>query len=1070
MTTLVSVTLADQADMRQRLNSDGLAALGLAGPLLAPAWTPTLPAADVASLSFTAAETWHAPLAGMLIPVDDGRVPGLSMLDGTPAADGGPRVALFRIHPQAQLRLERLMRAALEAPGPQPPDRAVRPVPATILIRDPNPQWTPPQHITAGQRWLQPGRVTFHDQRGLIVDPFAFAAALAALIAAQPVLGAPLPAGPPAGTLAAIANLAPAGQFVHAVDLHGRPWSDPGPGRGIGFFTGPATARVPGPRVTGGALQAWTAGAVLAAEDDPADATRPRRAATVRLGWSTNGVLDTAPLTWPPAGPAAAPVRDTLRVAALDLPFHLHGNRSAATRDGVGRADDLTIAEQAPQVRDGSPVALLADGRACLGWFGQVILGLQGGNPANPFTSGPILASTVAFDDGRWPLPVDPTPTGRWPLAPAAVPVAGAPAAVLGQLAALRAGSTAQWVQGSNDVLVTFPAGLPPGVFIRLYPLEVRLGVSPDEQPLLLRHDGPGVFTQAGASALQLRDPFRLGAAPPPATATLRADAVVTWMPATGGAPQTRLIANLEWPVSGSVAPPAAAGANLLAANFWKSTASAPILGAEPRGSFTLATAFADPIAFIQNVVRQLSTDRNPREAPRLPTMARTESLLAIQVQNNAADPFRGVLTGGWLTRETDRHTYPAGNPGGAGESEAHAPGVAAASQLGFDLWVAALHRCRPVVPTEDLANVQNLPNLPLNWVFLQTSAATNPPNPPNQPGTMAGALLQTIPAFVETPELALVPDDDVPAVTAWITNQLGNWVGTGNDPELHRQMTREVRSTKYGRRDAQWALRRALRHARELVYIETPLLGRTAHGGAGDGAPADPLAAVDLITELANRLSIEPGLRVVILLPRTLPFASGFASWAMHFYAARATALQTLQLAGGVIDGRPRVVVAHPMGVPGRPLAIRTTTVIVDDVWCLTGTSTLTRRGLTFDGASDVVLTDRALDRGAGVAIRAHREALMGMHLGLGPGGGPQTAPPPYRVALHQPQSAHAAFADILSQGGAGRLMPLWPGPDPTAPNAALSHPPAVADPDGRGGASLVVTIAGALAGNGQV
>ena len=55
-------------------------------------------------------------------------------------------------------------------------------------------------------------------------------------------------------------------------------------------------------------------------------------------------------------------------------------------------------------------------------------------------------------------------------------------------------------------------------------------------------------------------------------------------------------------------------------------------------------------------------------------------------------------------------------------------------------------------------------------------------------------------------------------------------------------------------------------------------------------------------------------------------------------------------------------------------------------DVWCLTGTSSLSRRGLTFDGANDVVLADWALDRGAGTAIRAHRKALMAAHLGVGP------------------------------------------------------------------------------------
>ena len=214
--------------------------------------------------------------------------------------------------------------------------------------------------------------------------------------------------------------------------------------------------------------------------------------------------------------------------------------------------------------------------------------------------------------------------------------------------------------------------------------------------------------------------------------------------------------------------------------------------------------------------------------------------------------------------------------------------------------------------------------------------------------------MLQTVPAFVETPELAVISDNDVPAAVNWVTTQLGNWLSTPNDPELHRQIAREIRTAKYGRRDAQWALRRAIAHARELVYIETALFAATAQASGG---PGDPAAAAELIVELASRLQAEPRLRVVLLTPREPPFVSAYEPFSAHFYAERLKAAQSLALAGGNVDGlngqRPRVVIAHPVGIPGRPLVIRTTTVIVDDVWCLSGASTLTRRGLTFDGAN---------------------------------------------------------------------------------------------------------------------
>jgi hypothetical protein len=99
-----------------------------------------------------------------------------------------------------------------------------------------------------------------------------------------------------------------------------------------------------------------------------------------------------------------------------------------------------------------------------------------------------------------------------------------------------------------------------------------------------------------------------------------------------------------------------------------------------------------------------------------------------------------------------------------------------------------------------------------------------------------------------------------------------------------------------------------------------------------------------------------------------------------------------------------------------------------------------------------------------------------MGAHLGVAPGtagtagGAPAStvgAPVSDWVRLHQPTSAHEVFADVLAAGGQGKLLPLWSGPDPSAPDATLAHPADVADPDGRGGATLVTTIAAAIGGS---
>ena len=1074
----MTLTVAGLGDIRQRLNSDGLATLGLAGPLLCPAWADATPVASESTLTFTVGATWYAPAAGMLFQIADGTKLGLSALDAAPAVAGHAACAVLKIHPQARLRIEREMVAALQASGQR--DQSLRPVPSTILITGGS-AVDHPIIVSAGDKSMVPGVVSFYDEHGLIVDPFAFAAALAGVLAQNAALGTTMPVGA-AGTLQAIASSVTAGKFVHLIDLHGRPWTDPpGANSGVSIYTGTAGSRVEGTHLGDGTLHSWPDGAALCGRADPDGAQTPAPPALLRFGWSTLGQMSTAPLAWPPAG-AQTPVRDTLRATVTDPVFHLLGNRAAASREHVGGADSLTVAEAAPQVRDGSPVTLLADGRSCLGFFEQAILALQGGNPAGTFTSGPILGASVMFDDGSWPLPIAPGAAGRWPTAPVAALVPGSDSTVLGQLAPLRSGTTASWIAGSNDVLVTLPAGLPVGVAVRLYPVVVLLGTSPGEQPLLQRGDGGATVVTGGSDTIVLTDPFTLGAAPVrTGSPQVRADAVVTWLPPSG-LPVVKIVANLAWPVGAEVPRPALSPANLLASQFFRGVASAPMLGSPAAGSFTLATVFADPVAFVQSVVRQMTTDQNPRQAPRLPTMARTESVLAVQLPPAAgADLYRSVLTGGWLTREADTHSYRIGSPAAAGAHEVHAPGVGASSQLGFDLWVSALHRARPVIPTADIAGpFGSGPNtgLPTNWVLLQANNTSAPPSPPATPSPVAGAVLQTIPAYVETPELALVPDDDIGAVNNFVTQTLPGFLMLPNVSEIGRQLTREVRSCKHGRRDAQWALRRALRHARELVYVETPLLAPTA---VASGAPDDPKAAVDIFTELAARLDEEPRLRAVILVPRTPPFARGYEPWSMYFYNLRTKVAQTLQLAAGDLpapDGgtRPRVVVAHPMGVPGRPLVIRTTTVIVDDVWLITGTSSLSRRGLTFDGANDVVLADWSLDRGAGASIRAHRKTLMGAHLGVGPGtagtagGVPPSAvgaPAADWVRLHQPTSAHETFADVLAAGGQGKLLPLWPGPDPLAPGAPLAHPAEVADPDGRGGATLVTTIAAAIGGS---
>ena len=243
-------------------------------------------------------------------------------------------------------------------------------------------------------------------------------------------------------------------------------------------------------------------------------------------------------------------------------------------------------------------------------------------------------------------------------------------------------------------------------------------------------------------------------------------------------------------------------------------------------------------------------------------------------------------------------------------------------------------------------------------------------------------------------------------------------------------------------------ALRRSLSAARELIYIETPQFCRTAEPAA-PGATAE-----DLVELLTVRLTTEPGLRVVLALPRLPDAVQPFGGWVLQALRARTQAVTALRAAAP-----DRVVVFHPIGFPGRNVGIRTTTVVVDDVWCLCGATHWRRRGMTFDGSIAVASFDRKLVGGYSARVRDFRRRLMAAKLGVSVPS-PTDSPTPDWVRLGNTVSAFGVVTQMLKQGGLGRVQPFWPGP--TDFTGATTD--AVADPDGCEGASLVVTLGGIL------
>jgi hypothetical protein len=152
-----------------------------------------------------------------------------------------------------------------------------------------------------------------------------------------------------------------------------------------------------------------------------------------------------------------------------------------------------------------------------------------------------------------------------------------------------------------------------------------------------------------------------------------------------------------------------------------------------------------------------------------------------------------------------------------------------------------------------------------------------------------------------------------------------------------------------------------------------------------------------------------------------------------------------------------------HPIGFPGRYSRVETNVVIVDDIWAMIGGCTLRRRGLTFDGSSDLVLCDTLIENGRSAAIRDFRRGLMANRLGI-----TADSTQPSFVALSDASTAFRLVKDALSNGGLGDIAPVWDGTSPgTTPATAL--PVDQANPEGRElsvGTADLIALLGAASG----
>jgi hypothetical protein len=930
-------------------------------------------------------------------------------------ADGRPLTgpcAVYRLHPAAAWRLETLMQVRYSTPG----SLVILPVPYCMIVRGvegfKSARWFEPDETMANVS----GNISFHDRRGLIVDPIYVSALFADLQQFLPGLTGKNSTASATGNggVQSIAGLV-SGTLVQVVDLHGNIYK-------------PALASATLVTKDGGGTQTGTvpASGLLTLNSGDGIDTSGGDNGRLRWGWATNGVLGTTRQVPPALPPGPSMPRQFYRLAVADTVWTLLGNRTNATVLKIP-ADDQTIPPDVlPAVRDLVVINYLTDGPDTLG---QAITVMTRPSQGMVLAVSPVLDGTMA-------VPSQPGVNAHWPAFPQPNSNQGFPPPASPPVTPRNA-IQAAYTSGF-DVVVTIAADtVPDGAHIRIYPQVYVTIPAITEEPSFRRGDGGAAIASAGnPTQILLPNPFGLvGAQPKPPDLTM--DIVVT--PRAGGI--RRMFSAVSVAVqAGPAAPPADpfAGPNIIGAMvaMFESIAPDPLLGIP-----TTVTPPGSAPGNVTSFVRSLASESVPRQGPRLPTMGRLETIITTGTTGGTPSGtlnWEAVLTGGRWAREARSALHALGNPGNPAAPDVHAPGIHVTGALGYDLARHAMRRAQPLIP------LPGSPGTQPGWLIAMNGDNFNQPQDITTTNTGCGALLETVAAMCETPEMSLMSPPAQGSNIQTVVNSIASAIGvtaptvsTGNSARLMSEIRREVVVSTSGVRDAQWSLRRALREARELIYIESPQFARTARP-TGPPTPEQ----VDLVAEIATGLGEHPNLKVIVCTPREAEFTANYPGWSREHYRARNEAV------GNLLAVAPdRVAVFHPVGFPGRTAFIRTTSVIVDDVWVLSGATHFRRRGMTFDGSAAVASFDRQMDNGYSRNVRAYRRSLMAAKMAIAAPAPPPASPSADWLRLGLPDSAFELVTDWLRDGGLGFIQPLWPGPSDTSVLPATDD---MADPDG--------------------
>lgn len=587
------------------------------------------------------------------------------------------------------------------------------------------------------------------------------------------------------------------------------------------------------------------------------------------------------------------------------------------------------------------------------------------------------------------------------------------------------------------DVVLTLN-NLPPNCHIRVYNRKFL----PDA--VETRGDGAGGIVQSdGTLVLLLKDP--LGIRTPGSderSLVILADSVLIFdmiVVRRSLRSVARIYGNLQAviDVSTTTTDPTIVGTNVFGTAERRGISDAAILGLK---------GFSGPITgdFV-TVLKAITGEGIPRNASRFPTMARRDLLIGGIFRTGTTTSFRGVLGAGRLAPELSNDKARLGAPGGLGGRETQSVGIFTQNgQLAYDITRAAFRRTNNIIDRVVALRDNDLWTEP---AALSSGGAGA--------GVFAGAILQTISKYCETPEFGLlehlgestlsdIPDNyndfiiwiqglstnsQVQAVINQLITALENAGGLNaqNQDRVYQELYREIMLSIYGKRDAQWALSNAIDTAKHFIYIESPGFSDTQKKYVAGSEPDKPYF-VDLIEKIKTRIAAVPGLHVIIGTPRKPDYVAPYGPFAAY---------ESFRRKDNIIATLPsdRVVAFHPVGFPGRQSNLESTVVIVDDVWAMIGSSSFRRRGLTFDGGSDLVFTNMERINGKSPAITNFRKKLLAARLGIIPKETNDfgTMSSASFVRLQDGVEAFYLIRAYLKAGGLGKIARLYNAPKPS-------------------------------------